>query len=80
MEITYDSQGKGSNGSSLIPGKIYMARANGAPDKNGKLRESTDSSYYEYKAVKNGSLFTMWPQNDECYFGYRFPHYMFFKS
>ncbi len=79
MEITYSAYGKGSDGSELIPGKIYMVRANGAPDENAELRESIDSSYYEYKAVKNGSLFTMWPQNDECRKGYRFPHYMFFK-
>ena len=56
---TYSYEGIGSDGSTLEPGKIYMARFTGAPDESGEPRETPDDKFFEYKAVKSGRLFAM---------------------
>ena len=74
---TFDPYGKGSDGTQLVPGQVYMARATGAPDKNGVFRKEADSEMRQYIATRNGSLFSMWyyPEGHN----YVFPHYMEFK-
>lgn len=79
MEFNYE--GKSPNGQTLVSGKIYMARATGAPDpKTGALREPADAYPRPYKAAQTGSLFSMWPQFDDDIYGYRLPQYLEFED
>lgn len=68
---TFDFNGNGSDGSSLIPGQVYMARST-----SGSVPK--DPAPRPYKAVRNGSLFSMWPQDERS--GYRLPQYMEFED
>ncbi len=74
----FDYDGNGDDGSTLEHGKIYMASATGAPDENGVLREDKDKNPREYRAVKNGRLFSMWPE--DTIGGYVLPLYMEFAD
>lgn len=79
--MQFDFDGKSPDGQKLISGQIYMARATGAPHpETGKLREPVDAYPRPYKAVQNGSLFSMWPQFDDDEYGYRLPQYLEFES
>lgn len=79
MKVTYDYEGDGSDGSKLVHHKLYLARANGAPDKNGVLREAEDETFLMYKACNSGGLFCMRPQ-EPCDHGYVLPQYMEFTT
>lgn len=78
---TFSYDGTGSDGTQLIPGHTYMARATGAPHpKTGELREPADADFRPYKAVRNGSLYSMWPLFGDDVYGYRLPQYLEFET
>jgi hypothetical protein len=74
--FTYE--GIGIKGEKLVHGKIYYAKAKGAPDEKGILREKKDEFYRPYKAAQSGSLFAMYPQDRST--GKVLPQYMEFST
>lgn len=57
---SFTYEGKGSDGTNLIPGKLYKARFISAiKPETGEPYEEPHSTFLEYKAVKSGRLFAM---------------------
>lgn len=75
---TFSYEGVGSDGSMLEHNKTYLARFNGAPDKTGTPRETPDSEFMEYRACKNGNLFSMQRGTPHKDFWYHLPQYFDF--
>lgn len=76
---TFTYEGEGSDDTQLVHGEVYVVRANGAPDKDGKLREAKGIKFAEYRAVRTGTLFAMRPIDPQCR-EYFLPQYMDFAD
>jgi len=74
----FSYEGKGSDGTNLEHGKVYLARFTGAPDENGTPRETPDAEFMEYRACKNQTLFTLQRGTPHKDFFYHLPHYFEF--